>query len=116
MSLLTVFADAMIFLPLIFGSNEVKIGSRVEISTNAPVGAHVQAFDLTTDQWLGLDTSDSDAWVTFPAIVGNDLRIMIEHTTGTESTQCYHLPVDAVNPVNNKAELRFQDRITCPQS
>ena len=116
MSVLTTIANAIVYLPLIFGSDEVKIGSRVEIAVNAQVDAQVQAYDITDDQWLGLATSDFDGWSTFPAIAGNDLRIMIEHTTGTESTQCYHLPVDAVNPVNNKAELRFQDRFDCPQS
>ena len=116
MSLLTIIADAIVFLPLIFGSNEVKIGSRVEIAVNAQVGAQVQAFDITADQWLELATSDFDGWSTFPAIAGNDLRIMTEHTTGEETTQCYHLPIDAVNPANGKAELRFQDRFDCPQS
>jgi len=109
-------ADAMIFLPLIFGSNEVKIGSRVEIAVNAQVNAQVQAYDITTDQWLGVATSDLDGWSTFPAITGNDLRIMIEHTDGKEDTRCYHLPVDAVNPANGMAELRAVDRFDCPAS
>ena len=110
MSILTTILNATIFLPLIFGSNEVKVGSRVEISTNAPVGAYVQAFDLTTGEWLGADTSDEDAWVEFTAVVGNGVIIWEEEGT----KECYNLPVDAVNPVNGKAELRFQDRTTCP--
>ena len=110
MNILSAIANAVVYLPLILGTNDVKIGSRVEISTNADVGALVQASDLSTGQWLGMDTADDDGWVEFTAIVGNDLMIAVEN----ESIKCYHLPIDAINPINAKAELRSQDKFVCP--